>query len=212
MEGPEFSSTQEGTPQGGVISPLLANIALHGMETAVQQAFTSRAGKPTLIRYADDFLVLHPLLAGVERAKETVEAWLKDLGLELKPSKTRITHTLHGKDGVTFLGFNVRQYPVGKTHSGTSMHGTPLGFKTLIKPSPEAIREHVRALGQIVRKRHGAPPEALIERLTPLIRGWTNYYRTVVAKAIFAECDYKLHSMLRHWTRHRHPHQSARWI
>src|SRR5215469_2393116 len=80
MEAGTFSPTEEGTPQGGVISPLLANIALHGMETAMQKAYTVKEGKPTLIRYADDFVVLHSALAGVEKAKGVMEAWLQDIG------------------------------------------------------------------------------------------------------------------------------------
>src|SRR5215831_12542201 len=141
LEGQEFSPSEEGTPQGGVISPLLANIALHGMEAALQQAYTVREGKPALIRYADDFVVLHPSMKGVEKARNLVEEWLKGIGLELSPQKTKITHTFtrhEGHVGFDFLGQTVRQYPVGKTHSGKSSKGQLLGFKTLITPSKEA--------------------------------------------------------------------------
>src|SRR5215469_6341870 len=86
-----FEETTKGTPQGGVVSPLLANIALHGMENCVTQALTSKEGKPNFVRYADDFVVLHSTLEGVEKAKAVLEAWLQDIGLELKPSKTKIT-------------------------------------------------------------------------------------------------------------------------
>ena len=105
MEADRLSSTEEGTPQGGVISPLLANIALHGMEADLRKAYTEREGKPALIRYADDFVVLHPTLAGVEKAKHIVEEWLAKIRLELKPSKTRLTHSLEGEAGFDFLGF-----------------------------------------------------------------------------------------------------------
>jgi RNA-directed DNA polymerase len=138
-----FEPTTSGTPQGGVISPLLANIALHGLETHVMQAFTYREGKPNFVRYADDFVVFHPTEEGVKRAKAVLETWLEDIGLELKPSKTRITHTLRPYQGVVgcdFLGWTVRQFPVGKTHTGKAGHyGPPLGFKTLIRPSKEAV-------------------------------------------------------------------------
>ncbi len=117
METSQFLPTEEGTPQGGVVSPLLANIALYGMEAALRGAFLEREGKPALIRYADDFVVLHPTLEGIEKAKQVVETWLATMGLELKPSKTRITHTLDGQAGFDFLGFQVRQYRVGKTHT-----------------------------------------------------------------------------------------------
>ena len=105
MEDGVFHPTEEGTPQGGVASPLLANIALHGLERDIAKAFTHREEKPSLIRYADDFVVLHPTRAGVEKARQVVERWLRDMGLVLKPSKTRITHTLEGEAGFDFLGF-----------------------------------------------------------------------------------------------------------
>jgi len=104
---------------------LLATIALHGMETHVAPAFTYREGKPNFVRYADDFVVFHPTEAGVKKAKEVLETWLKDIGLELKPSKTRITHTLKEYQGVVgfdFVGWTVRQFPVGKTHTGKAGH------------------------------------------------------------------------------------------
>jgi len=132
-----FEETTKGTPQGGVVSPLLANIALHGMENCVTQALTSKEGKPNFVRYADDFVVLHSTLEGVEKAKAVLEAWLQDIGLELKPSKTKITHTFtpyQGNVGFNFLGWNVRQYPVGKTHTGKGTTGKPLGYKTIITP------------------------------------------------------------------------------
>src|SRR5205807_4369427 len=104
--------------------------------------------QPQVIRYADDFLVLHRDRAVIEQAKEVTSTWLADMGLELKPSKTRITHTLHqgeGNVGFDFLGWHIRQYPVGKTHTGKTggRNSQPLGFKTIIKPSQEAVRRHL---------------------------------------------------------------------
>jgi RNA-directed DNA polymerase len=215
IEQGSFSPANEGTPQGGVASPLLANIALHGMETAIQKAYTKGEGKPALIRYADDFVVLHQTREGVEKARRIMEKWLQGIGLELKPEKTRITHTLHGtqgKAGFDFLGMSIRQYPVGKTRTGKNPWGKPLGFKTLIQPSKEAIAQHVRKLGRIIRKHQAASQEVLIEQLNPVIRGWAMYYKTVVAKESFSRCDYLLYSMLRHWARHRHPNKTARWV
>jgi RNA-directed DNA polymerase len=148
MDGGELFPTEEGTPQGGVISPILANVALHGLEEAITTAFPRRqkAGvvfqRPTVLRYADDFVVLHRDLAVIEKVKQLVSEWLAGMGLEMKPSKTAITHTLRqheGRVGFDFLGFNVRQYPAGKNHSSKTGRrgGNPitLGFKTLIKPS-----------------------------------------------------------------------------
>nr|WP_244422249.1 reverse transcriptase domain-containing protein [Ktedonobacter racemifer] len=98
-----FDETRKGTPQGGVISPLLMNIALHGMETDLIAAYRWKEGRPKFVRYADDLVVFHPKLEGVEKAKEILSEWLQRIGLELKPSKTRITHTLmeyQGKNGI----------------------------------------------------------------------------------------------------------------
>lgn len=212
MEAERLSSTEAGTPQGGVVSPLLANIALHGMETALQSAYTKREGKPGLVRYADDFVVLHPTLAGVEKAKRLLEAWLATMGLELKPSKTRITHTLEGEAGFDFLGFQVRQYRVGKTRTGRNTHGTPLGFKTLIKPAPESIKRHMADLNRVVRAHRAASQEELIDALNPVIAGWVHYYRTVVAADIFSRCDHLLNGLLQRWARHRHPNKRKRWV
>ena len=190
MEGGELFPTTEGTPQGGVISPLLANIALHGLERGIVSAFPRRSeanhhisGLPTVVRYADDFVILHRDLAVIEQAQQLAAEWLVGMGLELKPSKTRISHTLtehQGNVGFDFLGFNVRQYPVGKTHSGKTGGRRPgsklLGFKTIIRPSKEAIHRQSQAIQAVVRRHRGAPQGALIDHLNPIIRGWSNYY------------------------------------
>jgi RNA-directed DNA polymerase len=215
LEGQEFSPSEEGTPQGGVLSPLLANTALHGREAALQKAYTVREGKPALIRYADDFVVLHPSLKGVEKARNLGEEWLKGIGLELSPQKTRITHTLtrhEGHVGFDFLGQTVRQYPVGKTHSGKSSKGQLLGFKTLVTPSKEAIKRHVKELAAMVHQDSAAPQEALIGHLNPIVTGWTNYHRTVAAKQAFKHCDNLLYGLLRRWARRRHPNKTPKWV
>jgi RNA-directed DNA polymerase len=107
----------------------------------------------------------------VEKAREIVESWLKEIGLHLKPSKTRITHTLEGDAGFEFLGFQVRQHPVGRRHSGTNRYGKPLGFKTLIKPSKTAIKRHLVEVKRLVRAHRAGPQEGLIAALNPVIRG-----------------------------------------
>ena len=208
-----FAETEQGTPQGGVVSPLLANIALHGLGEAVQQAYTVKEGKPALIRYADDFVILHPSETGMQKAKQVAEQWLKSMGLTLHPNKTRVVHTLSGESpGFDFLGFTVRQFPVGKSHSAKNPHGKCLGFKTLIKPSKEAVKRHTTALGAVVQESQNAPQAALIADLNPIISGWANYYRTKVANAEFSHCDHRLYSMLQHWARRRHPGKKSRWI
>ncbi|MDT9186057.1 reverse transcriptase domain-containing protein, partial [Limnospira sp. PMC 289.06] len=123
-----FEDTEAGTPQGGVISPLLANIALDGMERLVKGMYPNKGTttQVNLIRYADDFVVISRDLGIIEQCKTAISEWLKPVGLEIKPEKTRICHTLNpieynGKieePGFDFLGFNIRQYPVGKYKSG----------------------------------------------------------------------------------------------
>jgi RNA-directed DNA polymerase len=214
MEGMEFQPTTQGTPQGGVLSPLLANIALHGMETTLLAAYREK-DKPQFIRYADDFVVFHHTEIGILKAQQLLIAWLADMGLELKPSKTRITHTLNsyqGNKGFDFLGFSVQQIPVGKRHARRSTNGTPLGYRTLITPSKEVVKRHLQALSAIVRTNKAAPQEGLIAQLNPVIRGWANYYRTVASTKTYAMCGLRLYSMLRSWARSRHPNKSAHWI
>jgi RNA-directed DNA polymerase len=208
-----FHPTERGTPQGGVISPLLANIALHGMGEAIRSAFTTH-DRPAAIRYADDFVILHPTLAGVEKARNLVESWLHDMGLNLKGAKTRITHTLHAHEGAVgfdFLGFTIRQYPVGQCHAGHDAWGNRLAFKMHTTPSKEAVKRHQAELQHIVRAHRAATQQELVEALNPVIVGWTNYYRTVVAKQTFNVCDHTLFQLLWRWARFRHPRKGRAW-
>lgn len=212
-----FEKTTSGTPQGGVISPLLANIALHGMEIALNKAYTYKEGKPDFVRYADDFVVFHPTEQGVLKAKTVLETWIKDIGLEMKPSKTRITHTLHEYQGVIgfdFLGWTVRQFLVGKTRAGKTggHHSQKLGFKTIIKPSREAEKRHTAEMREIIHKNLNASQGQLIRELNSVIHGWTNYYRTMVAAESFRRCRCNLFQQLQEWGRRRHPNKGKRWI
>jgi RNA-directed DNA polymerase len=222
-EGEQLFPTREGTPQGGVLSPLLANIALHGLETAIRDAYPEKkvvAGrrvdwKPTLVRYADDFVVCHPDREVIQQCRQQIQEWLRPMGLELKPSKTRLCHTLYGDKGQVgfdFLGFTVRQFPVGQYHTGTNSRGQPLGFKTHIKPSKAKVQRHLHRLAAIIRAGQAISQEDLIRRLNPVIRGWSNYYRTVVSARTFASCDHQLYQVLRRWGHRRHPHQSRHWV
>ena len=214
MEGLDFSPTESGTPQGGVISPLLMNVALHGMETAIREA-KYHGGKPIVIRYADDFVVLHPIKEELQKAATLVAEWLKGMGLWLSPKKTKVTHTLipsEGNVGFDFLGFTIRQFPVGKTHTGKSTHGKPLGFKTFIKPSKESIRRHTQQIGQVLRKQRNAPQERVIRDLNPIIRGWCLYHRWVICTEAFNLCDHITFQQLRRWEIARHPKKSKQWV
>jgi RNA-directed DNA polymerase len=215
MDNGAFTKPEAGTPQGGVISPLLANIALDGMirETSTKFPRKGNAMPPIrIIRYADDFVVLHPQLEVIYKAKEAIETWLNQAGMELKLEKTRICHTLNPlrveenelteEPGFDFLGFNIRQYPVGKHHSGRSggRLSTLLGYKTVIKPSKKATKAHHDSLKRVIKSHRTAPQAGLIGNLNPIIKGWANYYSGVSAKETFSFEDSILWQMLRAWS------------
>ena len=223
--------TLEGTPQGGISSPLLANIALHGMEECVKKyAETIKLIKPggsatskgqrrnalSLIRYADDFVILHEKHSAILRCREIISEWLEDMGLELKPSKTRITHTLHNvgkeKAGFDFLGFNIKQHKIGKYTSGRDTRGRLLGYKTVIRPSRDSIRKHYKQISEIIDKCKSSKQQVLIERLNPVIRGWCNYYSTSVSKKIFSKLSHLVWWKLWKWAVSRHRNKGKKWL
>ena len=222
FDNKQLSNTVEGTPQGGVISPLLANIALHGMEKRLiefaktidlkdkkgnQKSWQNKIKSLNLIRYADDFVILHEDIKVVLQAKVVIQEWLNQVGLELKPEKTKIAHTLEeykgNKPGFDFLGFTIRQWKVKSTKQG---------FKTLIKPSSKSIKTHYRKLADICDSHKTAPVKALIAKLNPVIRGWANYYSTVVSKEVFNKVDSLLWKRIWRWASRRHPNKSAKWV
>jgi RNA-directed DNA polymerase len=195
--------TEAGTPQGGPVSPLLANVALHGLEEAIARAFPGR-GTPAVIRYADDLVALHPTREVIERCQAVLAEHLRGMGLELKPSKTRITHTLPvegGEAGFDFLGFNIRQYPTKSKR----------GYQTIIKPSREAMARHQRQMGAVVRRHRMDAQERLSAALNPVIRGWSPYFSTVCSHETFAQMDEQLRQQRRSWIRFRHPNKSLKW-
>lgn len=218
MEGQQLFPTESGTPQGGVISPLLANIALHGMEEMLKQQYPNqshRKGVLNVVRYADDFVVIHQDLNVIQHCQELIEQWLKRIGLELKPSKTQIIHTLEpymGKVGFSFLGFEVRQIKTGRHHASRGSHQRSLGFKTLIRPSPEKLVEHLKRTGDLIREHRAVDQATIIRTLNPIIVGWSNYYSTCVSKAIFAKADHLLYKQLKSWAKHRHHNKLGSWI
>jgi len=210
MEEGRLLFPEAGTPQGGVISPLLANIALHGLEIALSTL--SRRYRITVIRYADDLVILCEDLATLVQVRARAESWLAEMGLRLKESKTRFTHTLkeyEGSTGFDFLGFNVRQYPVGQYRTRT--YRARPGFKTIIQPSDKGVRRHLETTRQTARQHAGAPQAALIANLNPKIRGWANYYRTSVAKRTFSKMDKHMYHKLARWARRRHPNKTHGW-
>jgi RNA-directed DNA polymerase len=183
MDGAAGCPTDAGTPQGGPLSPLLANIALHGLETHLRTAFPRaryQAGRvawgwqPVVVRYADDFVGLHEDVRVIEQVRHLAAPWLAGVGLELQPATTRSSHPLtpyEGQVGLDFLGFERRQYRVGYHRSGARR----LGFKTWIKPSQASQRRHYAALADAVRRRRTVPPSQWIGALNPLLRGWAHY-------------------------------------
>jgi RNA-directed DNA polymerase len=215
----ELFPTPVGTIQGGNVSPLLINLALHGLETLIGTRFRRNGctgfNPPRVIRYGDDLAILHKDETIVHQCQELVSTWLSELGLELKPSKTRITHTLSvldGTPGFEFLGFAIRHYPIGKTKSAKDTRGRLLGYKTRIVPSPGAIQHHVQQLRLIIKSHRHARQEALIRLLNPVIVGWARYYARVGSARIFQSLDNRLYGMLRAWAVYRHPNKGKRWI
>ncbi|HZD57514.1 MAG TPA: group II intron reverse transcriptase/maturase [Anaerolineales bacterium] len=202
---------EAGTPQGGVASPLLANVALHGLEQHLAEVCTHTKA-PLVVRYADDLVVLHEDLDTLLELTGHAENWLREIGLQFKVSKTRLCHTLEereGQVGFDFLGFTVRQYRVGK-HRTHTYRGKP-GFKTIIKPSQKAQKRHLAKIREIIRKHRGQAQAALIAELNPLIRGWANYYQACVAKRAFSRADAQIYQKLAQWAAFRHPDKGAKW-
>ncbi len=205
---------------GSVASPLLANIALHGLEDVVKQAggpgthtvngkkFTHRT---YCIRYADDFVVLHNTWEGIQRCKEAIQEWLKGMGLELKDAKTRFAHTLEAKEecngnvGFNFLGFTIRQFPVGKYKSKKL-------YKTIIQPSKNSIEGHYKVLATVIERMKAATPDEVIKMLNPKIVGWSNYYKTEVSSHAFQRLDNLLWQKLYRWAKRKHANQNAHWV
>jgi RNA-directed DNA polymerase len=203
-----FEPTDKGTPQGGVISPLLANIAFMGLETMLKKwAKTWKGNREknvkslTTVVYADDFVVLHKDKEVIEEAKERIALWCREnIGVELNLEKTRTKHTSEGFD---FLGFNIRQYPVTTNKQG---------FKTLIKPSKESIKKHKEKIRKVVKTHRAAPQSTVIAKLNPIITGWANNFKHVVSKKIFNSLDHYVWETLWGWANRRHSNKSKKWI
>jgi RNA-directed DNA polymerase len=199
--GKGFAPAGEGTPQGGVISPLLLNVALHGLEEAAGVRYRSdpsRAGwvrddSPVATRYADDFTVCCHSRQQAEKVREKLAGWLAERGLTLNEEKTRIVHLSEGFD---FLGWNFRRYP---------------GCKLLIKPSKAAIAKHRKRLADETRRMRGANAAAVIAALNPVIRGWTAYHRGMVSRKTFESLGHYTWQLTYKWARWTHPKKGARW-
>ena len=212
MDGDLFFPSDRGIPQGGILSPLLMNVALHGMEAAVSPGSAKGHGaeQPHLVRYADDFVIFHSNLEELQQAAKRATRWLAAMGLHLHEDKTRITHTLtpyREHVGFDFLGFAIRQYPTGKGGRGKSP-----GFKTSITPSEKAIERHMAAIGQRLSKLRSASQAQVIHELNPIIGGWAAYYLGVVPAATLSACDDLMWDLLLRWASQRHPNQDKQWL
>ena len=197
-----LAPTERGCPQGGVISPVLMNVALHGMEQAAGVRYhpdghrdvgTAVPGCPVLIRYADDELVLCHSREQAEQVKARLAAWLAPRGLAFNEDKTRIVHL---DDGVDFLGFNVRRYR----------------GKLLIKPSKTAVKRIKARLTAEMKALRGHNAQMVLIRLNPIIRGWLAYYRHCVSARVFNQLDWHMWKLTYKWANWTHPHKGKRWI
>jgi RNA-directed DNA polymerase len=197
-----FAPTEQGCPQGGVISPVLMNVVLHGMEEAAgvryhpgghRDAGTAVPGSPVLIRYADDALALCHSREQAEQVKARLAAWLELRGLAFNEAKTAIVHL---DDGVDFLGFNVRRYR----------------GKLLIKPGKAAVKRIKARLTTEMKALRGHNAQMVLLRLNPVIRGWSAYYRHCVSSKVFDALDDHMWKLTYKWAMWSHPHKGKRWI
>ena len=194
-----FHITDEGTPQGGIISPVLANITLDGMDAQLDKYRTRKqdgktvSRKVNLVRYADDFIITGESREVLEEIKADLIPFLTERGLELSEEKTLITHI---DDGFDFLGFNIRKY------KGV----------LLIKPSEKALKKFAKATHEIIYGMRSRKQADVIEKLNRMIAGWVNYYRYVSSKKAFWRLDHTIFLQLRRWAIRRHQNKSLEWV
>lgn len=202
VEDGRFTSTGEGSPQGGVISPLLMNVALHGLEAAAGVRYYDtgtrtgkiRAGCPVVVRYADDLIALCHSREQAEQVKARLAEWLAPRGLVFNETKTQITHLAQGVD---FLGYTIRRFPNGKL---------------LTKPSNDAMRRIRKRLSTEMRALRGSNADAVIATINPIVSGWAAYYRIGVSKRAFNALDAHMWRLAYKWATFSHPNKSTRWV
>lgn len=219
--------SEKGTPQGSLVSPLLMNIALHGLEDAVINFMKNlktkgndgkyivkrrRASSINIIRYADDFVILHEHPLVIKECKEFVQNFLSTVGLSLNENKTNIGHTLNlfedKSPGFDFLGFNIRQFKIGKYTIRKTKAALP--YRTLIRPSKNKVKKHYKSIKEIIKSVRKT--EVLLMKLNPKILGWARYYRTVVSYKTFKWLDNLLFKALLKWQYKKHPTRSRKWL
>ena len=197
IEDGVLSPTGEGAPQGGVVSPLLMNVALHGMEQAAGVRYYRNGnavpGCPLLVRYADDLIALCHSRQQAEQVQARLAEWLEPRGLAFNQDKTKIAHLDQGAD---FLGFEIRRF----------------GGKLLTKPSRDAMRQIRNRLSAEAAALRGANADAVIARLNPVITGWAAYYRIGVSSRAYGKLDAHIWRLAWKWARHTHPNKSRHWV
>ena len=197
IETGKLFPTVEGTPQGGIVSPVMCNMTLDGIAQMLANNFKQHKGI-NFIRYADDFIVTGHSKETLEKeVKPAITAFLKERGLELSQEKTKVTHITEGFD---FLGQNVRKYPSqGK-------------LKLLIKPSEKNIHSFLEGIRKVFRMARSTTQAELIQQLNPKIRGWANFHRGVVSKKVFSRIDNEIWHLSFRWAKRRHPGKSTKWV
>jgi len=232
-QSPEvYQKTTQGTPQGGVISPLLANIALHGLENrlkdwlwnekkyripewnATKQKWGTAKQSQTkaslaIIRYADDFVIIHKDLDILKEAKVVAEEFLKFIGLKMKDEKTRIVNS---KEGFDFLGVNIRHWETGLYRSDKNLKGEKTGLVRLFQPSKDVILKQYRKIADTLDSLKNASVDVVISKLNPMIRGFSNYYRFYSSTEKMDKLDHLIFRKLLRWAKRRHPNKGIKWV
>jgi group II intron reverse transcriptase/maturase len=227
-----YQKTTQATPQSSVISPLLANIALYGLENHVkdwlwdekkyrisvwnatkQQWETAKQSQTkatlSIIRYADDFVIIHENLEILKEAKVIAEEFLKSIGLHIKDEKT---HIVSSKEGFDFLGVNIRHFETGLYRSDKNLKGEKTGLIGLIQPSKEAILKQYRKVAETLDSLKNASVDAVINKLNPIIRGFSNYYRYYNSTERMNGLDNLIFEKLLRWAKRRHPNKGMKWV
>ena len=200
LEKQAWFATTEGTPQGGTISPVLANWTLDGLQRLLAEQFANTPkgqgkSKVHLVRYADDFVITgtsRELLC--DQVQPLVAHFLQERGLELSHEKTQITHVEAGFD---FLGQNVRRYRCGKV---------------LTKPSSQNVKTFLSKIQETIDRSGSQTAGEMIQRLNQQIKGWTMYHRYAASKRTFTYVAHRIFQMLWRWCRRRHPNKNRKWI
>jgi RNA-directed DNA polymerase len=199
IEQSTLHPTEEGVPQGGIVSPVIANLTLDGLETMLRAGYPkgtrrAREAKVHLVRFADDWVITGSCRELLEsEIKPLVEEFLRERGLELSREKTHTTHIDHGFD---FLGQNIRKYD----------------GKLLIKPSQKSVKRLLDQVRETIKANRQVSAGLLIARLNPIIRGWAQYHRHVVSKDTFEKIDHAVFQAIWRWAKRRHPNKGKRWV